>query len=397
MTLPATTRIHYDDPFLLSFDARVIAHASHASRPSVVLDTTAFYPESGGQLGDLGALGGATVVDVQVDDAGVVHHVIEDLASAPAVGVQTHGTIDRARRRLHMALHTGQHMLSRALLDVARAETVSSRLGASLSTVDIDVAKIDEAELARAEALVNAVIEDDVGVRQYFPSAEELPTLPLRRPSKVSENVRVVSIGDFDVSPCGGTHCTRSAQVGSLTITNVERYKGKIRLSFLAGRSAFQELSQRSKLLQELGRTFTCGPMEVRAAVEKLRRDLSEHRDALGVVRDRWARSFAQELLAARTGAAPQRVICSLDGEPVETLRALAGPLTEARGTVCFLASRSSEGVQVLIARGPETDFDCGAWLKRAAAAHNGRGGGRADRAEGRLPSTVDWQTLAAE
>src|SRR6185503_20980038 len=104
--MSATPRLYHDDPLLLVFGARVVGHASWQGKASVLLDRTAFYPESGGQMADRGSLGGARVVDVQVDDGDVVHHVIED--APPVVGEEVRGEIEPARRRLHMALHTGQ-------------------------------------------------------------------------------------------------------------------------------------------------------------------------------------------------------------------------------------------------------------------------------------------------
>src|SRR5262245_35936656 len=127
-------RLYYDDPLLSSFDARVVAHAELGGRPSVLLDRTAFYPESGGQMADRGQLAGAEVVDVQLDDLGELHHVLD--GERPAIGALVTGSIDRKRRRVHMALHTGQHILSRALLEVAGAQTLSSRLGESACTID---------------------------------------------------------------------------------------------------------------------------------------------------------------------------------------------------------------------------------------------------------------------
>src|SRR5205814_642277 len=73
-----TTRLYYDDPLLLSFESRVASHVSFGGRRSLVLEQSAFYPEAGGQLGDRGTLGGLTVLDVQCDDAGVIHHIVDD-------------------------------------------------------------------------------------------------------------------------------------------------------------------------------------------------------------------------------------------------------------------------------------------------------------------------------
>jgi alanyl-tRNA synthetase len=360
----------------------------------VVLDKTAFYPEAGGQMADRGDLAGCAVTDVQVDDAGVVHHMlaIAEGGALPRVGESVAGRVDRARRRVHMALHTGQHMLSRALADVARADTVSSRLGESACTIDVDRETLDEALVAQAEDLVNAVVDDDVPVRAYFPSAEELAELPLRRAPKVAADVRVVVVGTFDVTPCGGTHCTRSAQVGFVRVTGIERYKGKARVTFSAGPRARAELWREASVLRDLGRAFTCGPLDVPGGVDKLRRELGETRETLGHVRSRLADGIAAELCeAARTTG---RAVAVLDDAGPDLLRALATRITAAPSAVAFLAGKSPEGLAVLVARGSASSFDCGAFLKQAAAQAGGRGGGRPERAEGRLPRDADWPAL---
>src|SRR5262249_51621188 len=93
-----TPRLYYDDPLLLSFRARVVGHAAWNGAASLLLDRTAFYPESGGQMSDRGMLAGVAVTDVQVDDAGLVHHVVA--GPLPAVGDEIDATIDRERRRV---------------------------------------------------------------------------------------------------------------------------------------------------------------------------------------------------------------------------------------------------------------------------------------------------------
>jgi len=393
--MSATPRLYYDDPLALGFEARVVAHGSWQGAPSVVLDRTAFYPESGGQMADRGSLGDRVVRDVQVDETDVVHHLLD--GPLPGIGAALVGHIDAARRRLHMALHTGQHMLSRALSDLAQADTVSSRLGESACTIDVDRAELGEGRLVRAEELVNAVIEDDVVIRGFFPDASELAALPLRRKPKVDSNIRVVAIGDFDLSPCGGTHCLRSAQVGLVKVTGLERYKGKMRVSFSAGRRAREDLARQSEVLNALGRDFSCGPGEVPAAVNKLRRELVEARESLGQARSRLAESTAEELVRAAREEGKTRVVAVFDAADVPFLRAVAKRVTAESGLVALLAARVPEGHLVLAARGAGSELDCGGFLKRIAAVHGGRGGGRPEMAEGRLPLALDWVALAAE
>lgn len=391
--MPPTARLYYDDPLLLGFTATVTGHATLGDAPSVLLDRSAFYPESGGQMADRGRLGGLSIIDVQVDDDGQVHHLLEGGALLD-VGSSVTGDIDRARRRVHMALHTGQHMLSRALTDIAFASTVSSRLGETTCTIDVDRETLDERLVAEAEALVNAVVDDDAPVRAFFPTPDELAALPLRRAPKVTENIRVIAIGDLDVSPCGGTHCTRTAQVGLLRVLGIERYKGKARVTFSAGPRARRELWDEASVLRDLGRAFTCGPRDVPTAVEKLRRELGCAREDLGHARGRLADAAAADLAAAAAADPDHRAVAVLDEVGVEILRRIVGRITSLPEATAFLASRTDGGLAVMVSRGSASRLDCGAFLKRAAAAVGGRGGGRPEHAEGRFPATTDWPAL---
>ncbi|HYO59153.1 alanyl-tRNA editing protein [Archangium sp.] len=393
-----TERLYFSDPFLCRFTGRVLAHSTWNGVPSVVLDRTAFYPEAGGQMSDRGLLGGQAIRDVQVDDAGVIHHMLEspEGTGLPEVGAELTGEIDRVRRRVYMALHTAQHMLARALMEVANAHATSSRLGETVCTIDVDLDELDERRVAEAEDLVNSIIDDDIVIRSFFPTPEELTALPLRGAPKVTDNIRVVQIGGFDVSPCGGTHCTRSSQVGMVRIIGVERYKGKGRLFFSAGRRARNELWEEAGTLRSLGRAFSCGPLDVPASVDKLRRDLTDVREALGATRAKLAESTAARLAAQLEQSEDKRVVAVLDGATPEHLRSVAARLTSQPEAVVLLAGRAPEGLSVLITRSSGSSFGCGAFLKRAAEAAGGRGGGRPEHAEGRLPPTTDWPSLVA-
>src|SRR5215468_4524151 len=276
-----THRLYHDDAYLRRFDAEVVAITTYRSRPAVVLDRTTFYPEAGGQLGDRGRLGELAVIDTQEADDGAIVHLIE--GEPPAVGSRVTGELDWLRRRQHMAQHTAQHLLSGALLDRAQAPTMSARLGENSLTIDVARDRIPEAELAAAEDLANDLVDDDLLIRAWFPSAEELARLTLRRDPKVTADVRVVAIGEFDLSPCGGTHCARTSQLAAVRITGAERYKGMTRVTFTTARRGRAELFARDQVLRGLAGQFSCGPAEVPAAIDKLRR------------------------AAGRRGAAPQR------------------------------------------------------------------------------------------
>lgn len=399
-----TEKLYWADPFAATFEATVARVASYGGAPSIVLDRSLFYPEGGGQLGDRGRLlvgeRAYVVRDAQIDDEGVIHHVLESMPAAPLEGAAIRGEIDRARRRDHMSQHTAQHVLSRALIESARADTVSARLGAESCTIDVDAAGLAEAAVARAEDLVNDLVMSDVAVRSLFPTPEELAALPLRKAPKVVTGVRVIEIEGFDHTPCGGTHVTRTGQIGPVKVTGLERHKGGTRVSFAAGRRALDDARSKEAILRELSRAFTCGPHDVPGAVAKLRADLKSRTDAFAVARGELVQLLAERVLAAHAPVAGgTRILLVREGDDLPTLRALASALARRSDVIAFVASRDRDSGDwmIVVERGASVDaFDAGAWLKSTAAAHGGRGGGRPDRAEGRLGGAVDLAAVSS-
>jgi alanyl-tRNA synthetase len=378
----STRRLYHDDSYLRRFEATVLRHITYKDKAAVVLDETAFYPEAGGQLGDRGTLGGAVVSDTQELDDGTIIHVMN--GELPAVGTRVAGELDWARRRQHMAQHTAQHLLSGTLLERAQAPTASARLGESALTIDVARDRVPEAELAAAEDLANDIIDDDLVVRAWFPTPDELAAIKLRRDPKVTADIRVVAIGDFDFSPCGGTHAARTAQLGSVRITGAERYKGMTRVTFTAGRKARAELFTRDQVLRQLAARFSCAPGDVPAAIEKLARDAEGAGAEITALRGKLATLVASSFEG--TGA----VVAVLPGD-AEMLRSVAAKLVAA-GRDALLAAPDDSGTTVVLFRAAASSVDCGALWKKLAALSGGRGGGRADRAEGRLTAPVaDW------
>jgi alanyl-tRNA synthetase len=383
-----TRRLYHDDAYLRRFDAEVLAITTYKAHPAVVLDRTAFYPEAGGQLGDRGALAGTSVVDTQeIDDDTIVHLITGE---PPAVGSRVTGELDWVRRRQHMAQHTAQHLLSGALLDRAQAATVSARLGENSLTIDVSRDRVPDAELARAEELANDVVDDDLAIRAWFPSPDELADLKLRRDPKVSADIRVVAIGDFDFSPCGGTHCSRTSQLGAVRITSSERYKGMTRVTFTTARRGRAELFSRDQVLRGLASQFSCGPAEVPAAIDKLRRDAEAGSAELTQLRSRLATTLVAQLPG--TG----RVIAAIPGD-AELVRSVAAKLVAA-GRDAVLCAPEDAGAFVIVMRAPGSTLDCGALWKQLAAKLGGKGGGKADQAQGRLTTPIaDWPSTVAE
>lgn len=386
----STRRLHYDDPLALSSRARVLSHDTQDGVHTVVLDQTPFYPESGGQLADRGVLrfdGHATRIDdAQLDDAGRVHHRIAD-GPVPDDGTELLAEVDAMRRRSHMALHSGQHALSRALLDTLGAVTVSSRLGASACTLDVDRDGLRLDDVRRAESVVNRIIDEDRPIESRFVSEAELATLDLRKPPTVSDQVRVVTIEGFDTTPCGGTHATHTAQIGLLRVSGVERYKGGTRITFEAGPRARAKLTEDAERLRRSARELGCAPAEVVSIIEGHKAKLDAAKRDAGTLRTQLAQAWVRAL------PDDARIFETLEGADPALLKAIAKQAAIGE-RVLVLTTPLAEGSHLLVACGPDSGEDAGRLLRALAAPHGGRGGGRSSLAEGRLPAGITADDL---
>ena len=124
-----------------------------------------------------------------------------------------------------MQQHTGQHVLSAAFDRLHGARTESFHLGTEVSTIDLG-RDVGVTEIDRAEDLANEVTWEDRPVGIRFVSDEEAARLPFRKPPAKTGRIRVIEVEGFDMSACGGTHVSRTGEVGLIAVRGWERYKG---------------------------------------------------------------------------------------------------------------------------------------------------------------------------
>jgi alanyl-tRNA synthetase len=378
-----TLRLHLDDPYVLEFDAAVLSRRDHEGRPAVVLDRTAFYAESGGQPWDTGTLGDARVVAV-IEDAGDVLHVLD----RPLAADRVHGVVDAARRRDHMQQHHGQHLVSKAFVEVAAAQTIAFHLGADVTTIDLD--RLVGEELVRAaERRANEVAWAGRPVRVSTLTAAEARAQGVVPPEGVETGVRIVEAEGFDRQPCGGTHPRTTAEVGVILVAALERYKGGTRVSFVCGHRALGAIAKRLGVLDRLVSTLSAPLDDLVAAAQKAKDDLVEsERRAKGLL-ERALDGEARRLLAeargdgaAPTPAAPALVVAVFDGWPPNDLRVLATRLLALAPCVALLASRADKA-HLVFAQSDGLPNDIPSLLKAAVERLGGKGGGRGNMAQG--------------
>ncbi len=377
----SSTRRYWDQPETSAFTARVTAAGEHQGRRYVELAETWFYPESGGQLPDRGRIGEAEVVDVQ-EEGGRILHFLGAGASPIEVGAEVPASLDRERRLDHMQQHTGQHMLSAALLEVAGIATLSFHMGGEGSTIDLDVADLDADLLARVEDLVNARILEDRPIRVLYPGEGEVAGLGLRKDPQVSGPLRVIDIEGFDRSPCGGTHCTRTGQVGQVHLSGVERVRQKARLAFVAGRRALLAHRAKNRVVRELAALVSARPEELGVRIADLQERLRlAGKELAGYQAEAWSRE-AESLATGAVPAGRARLLVVHGEREPERRKAMALRLA---GVPDLVAALTTPAGDLNLSAGTDTGFDCGKALPALAKELGGKGGGSRSTAQGRL------------
>jgi alanyl-tRNA synthetase len=378
-----TERLYTSDPTLLEFEAVVTGRREHEGRPAVLLDRTAFYAESGGQPWDTGTLGDASVVAVFEDGTDVVH-----VLDRPLAAERVRGVVDAARRRDHVQQHHGQHLLSRAFVEIARAETVAFHLGAEVTTIDLD--RPVSADQARgAERRANDIVWEARPVRVSTLSPAEARAQGLRPPEGVEADVRIVEAEGFDRQPCGGTHPRTTAEVGVVVVTALERYKAGTRVSFVCGHRALAATARRQEVLDALVATLSAPLDDLVAAARKAKDDLVEGERKARTLLERALEGEARRLLDEARGAGPAPaagppavIVAAYEGWTPHDLRVLATRLVALAPCVALLGSRS-EKAHLVFAQSEGLPHDVPALLKAALEQLGGKGGGRGNVAQG--------------
>jgi alanyl-tRNA synthetase len=380
-----TTRLYYTDATLLAFTAHVTAREGDRTR--IVLDRTAFYPTSGGQPHDLGTLNGVAVLDVIDDDERIVHVV-----AAPIEGDTVEGLIDAARRRDHMEQHSAQHLLSAIAADRFGWETASVHFGEDHSTIEFAVAQAADADLATLLDAARAAVMAAHPVTISFEEHAAAIAAGLRKPPARSGEIRVVTIAGIDRSACGGTHVATTAEIGAIAFRGVERVRGHVRLSYLAGGRVMRHLAQRDALVAELARALSCAEGELAELMPKRTAELQSARAQVAVLEGELAGHRVRALLTAAPLDAEgvRRVAYQAVDESPTLLRAMAQAVAAETKAVLVITSASS----ILIGTSTDSGVDAGALLKAALAEQGGKGGGSARLAQG---STADPAALARE
>lgn len=382
--MPPTERLYYSDSHLIEFEALVTEKTERVSGwTGVTLDRTAFYPTGGGQPSDTGTLNGERVLECIDDEDNGVLHVIQ--GRAPEVGATVKGRIDWPRRLDHMQQHTGQHILSQSFVTLFNAPTRGFRVLHEVCEIDVELTNPTDERIERAVELANNVVWEDREITIKTASADEAAQFPLRKePSRAGE-LRLIEIEGFDLTPCGGTHACRTGEVGMIVVGTWERAKGLTRIEFAAGTRALADYRQANKTARAVATLFSAARDDAAKLAASMVEENKELYRRVRGLEEIAARVEAEELLAAVSpNPSGVRIVSKvLDGRDPESLRRLALALIVQKKTIALLGSRDKNTARLVFAKASDATGDMNALMRAACELLDGRGGGKADLAQG--------------
>ena len=373
----------------------------------VVLDQTASYGESGGQVGDRGELrtadgARAAVFDTTKHEDIIVHHV-EVLEGALSEADSVHSQTETKLRVKAARNHSATHLLHSALRQVLGEHVAQAGSSVEPDRLRFDFSHnkpVSRAELDQIEQMINAQIDRalEVGAEEMsHPDALGRGALALFG-EKYGDRVRVISMGDASVELCGGTHVRNTAEIRAFKlISETGVSAGVRRIIAVTGETALQQLFEARALVEQL--TERTGSSDVIGSIEQMREKLKELERELkslklkSVDADALATQAKTLTLTSQGGRTIQWLTARIEIDDRELLAKLADQVRDKLGANAVVAlvgigpSGTSGGKHPIVVTAAQAavggPVNAGQILSAIATAMGGRGGGRPDFAQG--------------
>ena len=367
-------KLFYEDSHLKTFTATVTGCTEVKKGWEVTLDATAFYPEGGGQPCDTGILGDANVLAVKEQGEMILHLCDKPLT----VGSTVNGKIHWDRRMDHMQQHSGEHMVSGVIHQRYGYHNVGFHMGSDVVTIDFD-GPIPVEALQDIENTVNAGIWEDFPVKCWYPSEEELPTVPYRRKKDLPWPVRIVEFPDFDICACCGTQVKRTGEIGLVKLLSCVKFHEGVRIEMVCGKRALHLLSDAYEQNKQVSQAFSAKIGETGQAARRMNETLTAEKFRSAGLEKRLFAYIAQGY-AGQTMAVHFEENLTPNGN-----RELCDAIADFAAVAVTLSGTDENGYSICIISRTEDAKTIGT---EAAKALNGRGGGKKEAFQGNLKAS---------
>jgi alanyl-tRNA synthetase len=399
-------------------DGECRASAGAGEGVELVVDRTPFYAESGGQVGDRGALetagGRVEIEDTQRPVGELVVHRGKVVAGEIRVDERCELRVDAEARAATVRNHSGTHLLHAALRRVLGPQAMQKGSLVAPQRLRFDFTHdepLTAGEIESIEDFVNDWIERNEPARireMAYDEAIEAGAVAIFE-EKYGDRVRVISFGDFSTELCGGTHARATGDVGLLKILSESGIAAGVRrIEALTGLGALEHMREQERVLRRVAGALKAPVADVAGRVERLLEEKRALEREVEKLRSERLGAASRDLTAdAREIAGTRLVAARVDGVAARDLRSMVDDLKIRLGSGVVLLASEQEG-RVSLALGVTRDltdrFRAGDLVREVALVVGGKGGGRPDFAQagGNDPSRLDaafarLETLLAE
>jgi len=385
-----TKKLFHHDSYQVDFQAKIVDKYMDNGKYVLLINQTYFYPNAGGQTCDRGTINGIPVVEVQEVDGNILHYLPGEINAN--AGETVSGKIDWKERFDHMQQHTGQHILSGALMDLWQKETLSFHMGEENCTLDIPFTSLDNDRVEILERMVNRIIFENRPIHHYYAEDNHIIAKKgLRKFQKLSEKLRIVDIDKFDVTACGGTHCHFTGEVGMIKITGWENRKDKTRISFLCGYRALADYQQKHLVTKNLSNMLTTGVNQLEEKIIQLNREQKQLSKECSRIEKRLLQFEVEELKESNGMEQKGLFIVSklFSEKSLQSLKQIALILSNQKKSLVILGAENPEPA-ICLSCSQDLSFSMGGLMKKIMAEYNGKGGGSDFMAMGKLAKSDD-------
>ncbi len=368
--MSTSRKMFQEASYLCSSEATVVSCVKKDDYYEVILDKTIFYPHmSGGQPKDEGTINGIWVFDVREEGDEIIH-----LLKAPVEG-EVSLCINFDVRFDYMQQHTGQHVLSCAFDELFNGKTIGFHLGDRYSTIDLDILVTDEI-VRQVEQLSNRIIYENKAVTDRIYSYEDAIKLNLRKKPMELEQLRIVSVENYDDCACSGTHVKHTGEIGIIKVTRTEKYKGGTRVEFMCGKRALNNYGDKSRIISDLSAVMSCSSDDIAANIERLMNENKKFKKDTSNLKSLINEYRAEELKKSAEIKDSISYIFIKTEDDIKDLRFICSKITECDNIVAVLVSEADNVCSLVMGQSKNLNIDLKSVFEECRSIIGGKGGG---------------------
>ena len=391
---------------VLTTETEIVDSLMEGQKGTIFVEKTPFYSTMGGQEGDTGVITTANGV-FRVEDTiklrgGKYGHVGVMESGMISGGEEVTLKVDEQERKDTCKNHSATHLLQKALKTVLGAHVEQKGSLVNPTRLRFDFAHFQAMtpeEIAETEALVNKEIQAALPVTTQIMGIEEAKKTGAMAlfGEKYGDEVRVVSMGDFSVELCGGTHVANTANITLFKIVSEAGVAAGVRrIEALTGNNVIEYYRQMEENLHTIAKTLKTSPAEITEKITHLQKEVKELQSENESLKSKMAQDSLGNVMDQVVEVKGVKVLASaVDGVDMNGLRDLGDQLKEKLGEGVVVLASAKDGKVSLLAMATQGAMDKGAHagnlIKAAAAIVGGGGGGRPNMAQagGKNPDKI--------